>query len=67
MGDTADLLGKGLWDVVNENRLEDLRAIIQAEDFFEDLGVMPDSQEVLHDLAKRFKVFITTKAMSVPN
>jgi 5'-nucleotidase len=63
----ADLLGKGLWDVVSEDRLEDLRAIIQAEDFFEDLGVMPDSQEVLHDLTKRLEVFIATQAMSVPN
>jgi 5'-nucleotidase len=63
----ADLTGKGLWDVVSEDRLEDLRAIIQAEDFFEDLGVMPDSQEVLHDLTKRFEVFIATQAMSVPN
>jgi 5'(3')-deoxyribonucleotidase len=63
----ADLLGKGLWDVVSEDRLEDLRAIIQAEDFFEDLGVMPDAPEVLHDLTKRFEVFIATQAMSVPN
>ena len=63
----ADLRGKGLWDVVREDRLEDLRAIIQAEDFFEDLGVMPDSQNVLHDLTKRFEVFIATQAMSVPN
>jgi 5'-nucleotidase len=63
----ADLTGKGLWDVVSEDRLEDLRAIIQAEDFFEDLGVMLDSQEVLHDLTKRFEVFIATQAMSVPN
>lgn len=62
-----DLHGKGLWDVVSNDRLEDLRAIIHAEDFFEDLEVMPDAVAVLRDLARRFEVFIATQAMSVPN
>jgi 5'-nucleotidase len=64
---TSDLWGKGLWDVVSNDRLEDLRAILDAEDFFADLDVMPDAQEVLRDLAERFEVFIATQAMSVPN
>jgi 5'(3')-deoxyribonucleotidase len=63
----ADLSGKGLWDVVSNDRLDDLRAIIDAEDFFEDLGVMPDAEDVLRDLSRRFEVFIATQAMSVPN
>jgi len=64
---TADLHGKGLWDVVSTDRQENLRAILHAEDFFEDLPVMPDSQDVLRDLVGRFEVFIATQAMSVPN
>jgi 5'-nucleotidase len=64
---TSDLRGKGLWDVVSNDRQEDLRAILHAEDFFADLDVMPDAVEVLRDLAGRFEVFIATQAMSVPN
>jgi 5'-nucleotidase len=64
---TADLWGKGLWDVVGNDRLDDLRAMLDAEDFFEDLPLMLGAQEVLRDLAGRFEVFIATQAMSVPN
>jgi 5'-nucleotidase len=63
----TDLWGKGLWDVVPQDRLEDLRAMLNAQDFFEDLPVMPNAPEVLRDLAGRFEVFIATQAMSVPN
>jgi 5'(3')-deoxyribonucleotidase len=62
-----DLWGKGLWDVVSGDRQDGLRQILHAEDFFEDLPVMPDSQEVIRDLCSRFEVFIATQAMSVPN
>jgi 5'-nucleotidase len=64
---TEDLWGKGLWDVVSNDRQNDLRSILHAEDFFEDLPVMADSQQVLRNLASRFEVFIATQAMSVPN
>ena len=64
---TDDLWGKGLWDVVENDRHEDLRAIIHAEDFFADLPVIPGAQDVMRDLAARFEVFIATQAMSVPN
>lgn len=63
----TDLWGKGLWDVVSTDRQELLRELLHAEDFFEDLPVMPDAPEVLRDLAGRFEVFIATQAMSVPN
>jgi 5'-nucleotidase len=62
-----DLWGKGLWDVVSNDRQEDLRAFLDAEDFFEDLPVMSKAQEVLRELAGRFEIFIATQAMSVPN
>ncbi|HTJ29928.1 MAG TPA: hypothetical protein VL346_05485 [Acidobacteriaceae bacterium] len=63
----ADIEGKGLWGLVGEDRIDDLRDLIHAEDFFEDLDVMPGAQEVLAHLNQRFEVFIATQAMSVPN
>jgi len=62
-----DLWGKGLWDVVSNDRQEALRTILHSEDFFEDLPVMPDAPEVLHKLTERFEIFVATQAMSVPS
>jgi len=62
-----DLAGKGLWEVTPLDRQAQLRAFLDAEDFFEDLAVMPDAQAVLKDLTTRFEVFIATQAMTVPN
>ena len=42
-----DLAGKGLWEVAPLDRQQQVRAFLDAEDFFEDLPLMPDSQEVL--------------------
>jgi len=63
----ADLAGRGLWRVAPEDRQEQVRAFLDAEDFFEDLPLMPGSQEVLSELVGRFDVFIATQAMTVPN
>lgn len=62
-----DLAGKGLWEVTPLDRQQQLRAFLDAEDFFEDLAVIPGSQEVLEQLSQRFEIFIATQAMSVPN
>ena len=62
-----DLAGKGLWEIAPLDRQQQLRAFLDAEDFFEDLPLMPDAQEVLKDLSSRFEIFIATQAMSVPN
>jgi 5'-nucleotidase len=62
-----DLAGKGLWEVAPSDRQQQLRAFLDAEDFFEDLALMPDAQEVLGQLAPRFEIFIATQAMVVPN
>lgn len=64
---TDDLWGKGLWDVVANDRQMQLRAFLDADDFFADLPVMPNATEVVRDMAGRFEVFIATQAMSVPN
>jgi 5'-nucleotidase len=62
-----DLTGKGLWEVTPVDRQHQLRAFLDAEDFFEDLPLIPDAQEVLKSLSARFEIFIATQAMTVPN
>lgn len=62
-----DLAGKGLWEVTPLDRQTELRAFLDAEDFFEDLALMPGAQQVLKSLSTRFEIFIATQAMSVPN
>ncbi len=64
---TEDLVGKGLWEITPADRQAQLRAFLDAEDFFEVLDVIPDSQRVLEDLSMRFEIFIATQAMVVPN
>jgi 5'-nucleotidase len=63
----GDLAGKGLWEVAPLDRQKQLRAFLDAEDFFEDLPLIPDAQPVLQDLSGRFEIFIATQAMTVPN
>jgi 5'(3')-deoxyribonucleotidase len=62
-----DLAGKGLWEITPQDRQKELRAFLDAEDFFEDLPLMPDAQEVLKHLSSRYEIFIATQAMAVPN
>jgi 5'(3')-deoxyribonucleotidase len=62
-----DLTGKGLWEYAPEDRKQQLRNFLDAEDFFEDLPLMPGAQEVLQELSARFEIFIATQAMTVPN
>jgi 5'-nucleotidase len=63
----ADLAGKGLWQIAPEDRQQQVRAFLDAEDFFEDLPLMPGAQEVLKELSDRLDIFIATQAMTVPN
>jgi 5'-nucleotidase len=63
----GDLAGKGLWEITPLDRQQQLRAFLDAEDFFEDLPLMPDAQRVLKLLSQRFEIFIATQAMTVPN
>jgi 5'(3')-deoxyribonucleotidase len=62
-----DLAGKGIWEVTPLDHQQQLRAFLDAEDFFEVLEVLPGAQEVLRRLSCRFEVFIATQAMVVPN
>ena len=62
-----DLVGRGIWEVAPLDRQKQVRAFLDAEDFFEDLPLMPGAQDVLKDLSSRFDIFIATQAMTVPN
>jgi 5'(3')-deoxyribonucleotidase len=64
---TDDLVGKGLWEIAPQDRQHQLRAFLDAEDFFEDLPLIPDAQDVLKLLSDRFEIYIATQAMAVPN
>jgi 5'(3')-deoxyribonucleotidase len=59
--------GKWLWDVVSADRHERLEGYLRSEDFFEDLPVVEDSQEVLAKLITQYEIFIATAAMEFPN
>ena len=63
----ADLHGKSLWNLVSEDRYARLESYLLAEDFFEDLPVIADSQVVLADLTAKYEIFIATAAMEFPN
>ena len=62
-----ELKGKGLWEYAPETRRQQLREFLDAEDFFEDLPLMPGAQQILEQLSQRFEIFIATQAMTVPN
>lgn len=63
----ADLAGRSLWDSTPAERRQQLRAFLDAEDFFEDLPLMPGAQDVLRSLSDRFEIYVATQAMTVPN
>jgi 5'(3')-deoxyribonucleotidase len=62
-----ELDGKGLRDVVSADRHQRLESYLRSEDFFENLPVVEDSQEVLAKLAKHYEIFVATAAMEFPN
>jgi 5'(3')-deoxyribonucleotidase len=61
------LQGKGLWEYAPEDRRQQLRDFLDAEDFFEDLPLMAGAREVLLQVSDRFEIFIAPQAMTVPN
>ncbi len=63
----ADLQGKWLWQVLPPGGQKLIEGYLQSEDFFEDLPVIPDSQEILWQMSHRYEVFIATAAMAFPN
>ncbi len=62
----ADLHGKWLWDIVQQDRHPQLERYLRSDDFFAVLGVMPHAPRVLEALGERYEIFIATAAMEVP-
>jgi 5'-nucleotidase len=62
-----DLAGKGLWQAAPVDRQQQLRAFLDAEDFFEDLPLVANAQDVLRDLSGRYEIFVASQAMAVPS
>lgn len=63
----SDLGARDLWDVVGKGNFPRIRSIVEHEDFFGDLDVMPDSQDVIRKLTTRYEFFISSSAMEVPS
>lgn len=63
----ADIAGKWLWQALPPGGQEQIDAYLQDTKFFEDLPVIPDSQEVLRKCSERYEVFIASAAMAFPN
>ncbi len=61
-----DLRGKRFWQVVPERHHAVLDDYLRAEDFFEDLDVMPDAPRVLAEMQRHYEIFIASAAMEVP-
>jgi 5'(3')-deoxyribonucleotidase len=62
----SDLTGRNLWDVIGQDHFPTLKGFVSESDFFADLDVMPDSQDVIRRLMDRYEIFITSAAMEVP-
>lgn len=63
----SDLVDKTLWDFVGKENFPRIRALVEHVDFFADLDVMPDSQDVIRKLMGRYEVFISSSAMELPS
>ncbi len=62
----ADLEGKWLWDVVQEEHHVALERYLRSDDFFAVLDIMPHAQRVLRAMQSHYEIFIATAAMEVP-
>lgn len=62
-----DIQGKWLWQALPAGNQKVIDAYLQSPEFFEDLPVIPGSQEVLLRMTRRYEIFIATAAMAFPN
>ncbi len=61
-----ELQGKSFIDVVLPEHRGKIREYLHTDGFFKDMAVIPDSQEVIFELSKKYEIFITTAAMEFP-
>ncbi|MFP4096538.1 MAG: 5' nucleotidase, NT5C type [Cyclobacteriaceae bacterium] len=65
--DHERLPGYYLHEILPEEHQHCVREFLFRKDFFKDLEVMPDSQEVIRALQQKYEVFIVTAAMEFPD
>ncbi|CAN5770012.1 5'-3'-deoxyribonucleotidase [soil metagenome] len=58
-----ELHGKTLREVFPPEHRDKLKEYLHSAGFFRDLHVLPDSQEVIYALTKKYEVYITSAAM----
>lgn len=63
----SDIAGKWLWQALPPGGQRQIDAYLQDDRFFEDLPVVPGSQEILRRCSERYEIFIATAAMAFPN
>ena len=61
-----DFRGKGLFDIIPEERRDLMRGHMLEPGFFIGLEVVKDAQEVIRELMEHYEIFIVTAAMEVP-
>lgn len=59
-------MGRDLLELISPEQASHLQETLRQGDFFADLPVMADSQEILRGLAANHEVFIATAAMEFP-
>lgn len=62
-----ELHAKNFIDLVPEEHRPIIKGYAFHDDFFKDLAVMPDAQDVVRDLYEKYEIFIATAAMEFPN
>ncbi|WP_067032211.1 5' nucleotidase, NT5C type [Allomuricauda sp. CP2A] len=62
-----DCYGKEAWQCVPEEHQESVRGHNWRVGYFRNLKVIPDSQEVLYELHKKYEVYIASAAMEFPH
>ncbi|WKN33674.1 5'(3')-deoxyribonucleotidase [Porifericola rhodea] len=65
--DPDKLHGKLLEQAIRPEHSHVVREYLFDKDFFKDLEVMPDSQEVVKAMHERYEIFIVTAAMEFPD
>ncbi len=62
-----DIQGKWLWQVLPPEGQNRIDSYLLSDGFFEDIPVIPGSQEVLLRMSRRYQIFIATAAMAFPS
>ena len=65
--DRERLQGRFLAEVIDPAHSHVVREYLLQQDFFADLDIIPNSQEVIKELTQQYDVFIVTAAMGFPD